>query len=165
VAEARAITARTALGEDPETTRIRQIILANDALAETHLIAVLKDGHPVNTADGEIVIDPATVKRARDPGFDRQAREMLAEIRAEIVELSGVSGDGSDNIDWTVPRNHDRHPAGSHPRDGRGKFLRAVENIDRYRQAAGLITQGWTYQAVADHFGYHDSGTCHRAVQ
>ena len=50
-------------------------------------------------------------------------------------------------------------------RNGKGKFTRAIDTIDRNRRAAELITQGWTYPQVTEHLGYSDKGTCWKAVQ
>jgi hypothetical protein len=59
-------------------------------------------------------------------------------------------------------------PAGDRPprpRNGKGRYIRALENADRDRRAAQLITEGWTYQDAADHLGYPDRSSCWRAVQ
>jgi hypothetical protein len=51
------------------------------------------------------------------------------------------------------------------PRDGKGRFRRDLEHVQRDAQAAALISQGWTYDAVATELGYTDRGSCWRAVQ
>jgi hypothetical protein len=59
-------------------------------------------------------------------------------------------------------------PAGDRPpkpRNGKGRYIRAIDTIDRDRRAAELITQGWTYPQVAEHLSYSDKGDCWRAVQ
>jgi hypothetical protein len=50
-------------------------------------------------------------------------------------------------------------------RGGNGRFLRSIGSIDRDREAAQLIAQGWTYERAADHLGYPDKSACWRGVQ
>lgn len=56
-------------------------------------------------------------------------------------------------------------PGGDRPRNGKGRYIRSIDTIDRDRRAAELITQGWTYPRVAEELGYADKGDCWRAVQ
>ena len=51
------------------------------------------------------------------------------------------------------------------PRDGKGRFRRDLEHVQRDARAAELISDGWTYDAVAAELGYTDRGSCWRAVQ
>lgn len=50
-------------------------------------------------------------------------------------------------------------------RNGRGRFVRTVANIDRDRRAAEAVERGATYEEVAAEFGFHDRQTAFRAVQ
>jgi len=51
------------------------------------------------------------------------------------------------------------------PRNGHGRYIRAIQTIDRDRRAAELVTQGWTYEQAAKELGYSDRGDTWRAVQ
>lgn len=57
------------------------------------------------------------------------------------------------------------HHSGHQPRNGRGHFVRDLDLIERDSRAAALVTQGWTYEQVADHLGYSDKSACWRAVR
>jgi len=59
----------------------------------------------------------------------------------------------------------DGAPRHAPARTSRGTYARTLDSIERDREAASLITQGWSYQQAADHLGYSDAGTCWRAVQ
>jgi hypothetical protein len=50
-------------------------------------------------------------------------------------------------------------------RDSRGKYARTLDSIERDREAAALITRGWTYDRVADHLSYPSRGDAWRGVQ
>ncbi|WP_225825608.1 hypothetical protein [Streptomyces naphthomycinicus] len=51
-------------------------------------------------------------------------------------------------------------------RDGKGRYIRTIENAERDAEAARLYAAGgWTYQAIADHLGYADRGGAVRGVQ
>lgn len=56
-------------------------------------------------------------------------------------------------------------PANARTRDGHGRFRREVASVERDARACKLISQGWTYEAVAVECGYSDRGTAYRAVQ
>ena len=51
------------------------------------------------------------------------------------------------------------------PRNGKGRWIRDLECLDRDRQAAAAVTQGMTYEEVAEAYGYTDKGACWRAVR
>jgi hypothetical protein len=50
-------------------------------------------------------------------------------------------------------------------RNGKGRYRRDLEHIDRDRRASELIDQHWTYDQVAAELGYNDKGAAFRAVQ
>jgi hypothetical protein len=54
---------------------------------------------------------------------------------------------------------------GNRSRNGRGKYTRDLAHADRDGRACLLISQGWTYQQVADELGYADRGSCWHAVR
>lgn len=51
------------------------------------------------------------------------------------------------------------------PRDGRGRFLRTVETVDRDAKALRLRAQGYSLQHIADTLGYSDRAHVHRAIE
>jgi hypothetical protein len=50
-------------------------------------------------------------------------------------------------------------------RNSRGKFTRDLDHAERDGRACLLVSQGWTYDAVARELGYNDRGHVWRAVQ
>lgn len=50
-------------------------------------------------------------------------------------------------------------------RDGRGRFLRAVDSVDRDAQALRLRAKGYSLQYISDQLGYGDKGNVHRALE
>lgn len=49
--------------------------------------------------------------------------------------------------------------------DVTGQFVPNPETLERDTEAARLRGKGWTWQAIADHLGYADRATAHKAVQ
>ena len=52
-----------------------------------------------------------------------------------------------------------------HARDGKGRFRRSVETVDRDAQAAEMHAQGYTYSHIAATLGYADKSAAYRSVQ
>lgn len=51
-------------------------------------------------------------------------------------------------------------------RDGKGRFRRDLDHVQRDARAAELVlSEGWTYDAAAAELGYADRGACWKAVQ
>ena len=50
-------------------------------------------------------------------------------------------------------------------RDGRGKWRRGVESVERDAEACRLYTAGKTYRDIAEILGYGDKSHAHKAIQ
>lgn len=51
-------------------------------------------------------------------------------------------------------------------RNGKGQYVRTLENAERDAKCARLYSSGdWTFQAIADHLGYHDKSCAIRGYQ
>lgn len=51
------------------------------------------------------------------------------------------------------------------PRDGRGKWIKGHESVERDLEAMRLRNQSWTWQRISDHLGYGDEANVRRAVK
>ena len=50
-------------------------------------------------------------------------------------------------------------------RDGRGKFRRDIEHVERDAEACRLHAMGWSYSKIATELGYADKGRAWHAVK
>jgi hypothetical protein len=51
------------------------------------------------------------------------------------------------------------------PRNGRGGFVRTLDNAARDGEACRLHAQGWTIREISEHLGYGSPGNAHRGIQ
>jgi hypothetical protein len=49
--------------------------------------------------------------------------------------------------------------------DGKGRFIRHVDTVERDAQACRMRSEGYTYTQVAEELGYYGKNDAHRAVQ
>ncbi|MEV7389613.1 hypothetical protein [Streptomyces sp. NPDC091215] len=50
-------------------------------------------------------------------------------------------------------------------RSRQGRYVRTAETVARDAEAARLHGEGWTYQEIADHFGWANKSSSHLAVE